>query len=79
MPSLESMLLYDHQGALFMHFSLCYPNGWSYIVTAIFFSGPITFFLLKYDLYNGTIHFVMKYLGCYWAGTPSKVMLFTHF
>ena len=21
----------------------------------------------------------MKYLGCYWAGTPSKVMLFTHF
>ena len=32
-------------------------------------------FLLTYDLYYDKIHSVVKYLGCYWAGTPSKVIV----
>ncbi len=41
-------------------------------------SGPITPFVLKYDLYYDRIYPVVKYLGCYWVGTPSRVMWCTH-
>ncbi len=51
---------------------------WGVIICCLYLcSGPISSCLLKLDLYCHRIQSVKKYLGWYWAGTPSKVMWYT--
>ena len=78
--------MYKYAQIILIHASMWPPGGvfgaifpvlsyWGIIYWYLHLcSGPITPFVLKYDLYYDRIHHVVKYLGCYWAGTPSKVM-----